>query len=115
VAGGFTPLLADETVEFVAEPDDPFTIVVDAFDDIIGGSFDLSVTCEECVDEGGSHIVYPGAPDCCPGLGTISCESPDGDGNCPGSCAGATICANCPDGNCGPGENKCNCPADCPP
>ncbi len=66
-----------------------------------------------CVTEGGSRPVVPGAPECCEGLEPISCHAPAGDGSCDTPCVGASICAKCGDGSCGPGENKCNCELDC--
>jgi len=113
VDGSFEPLLEPDSVSFYATPGDPYTLVIDSWG-MVTGQFDLSVECTECVPEGGSAIVYPGAPDCCPGLTDISCSAPDGEGGCP-ICTGARPCAYCPNGTCGPGENECNCPADCPP
>ena len=66
-----------------------------------------------CAGEGESVPVVPGALDCCEGLSKISCAEPDSEGVCPEACVGAFICANCGDGTCGLGENKCNCPEDC--
>ena len=68
----------------------------------------------DCTAEGDSHGVYPGAPSCCPGLNGIGCGGPDDDGLCLLECTGGTICSFCPNGRCGPGENICNCPQDCP-
>ncbi len=67
-----------------------------------------------CVSEGGSIAVVPNAPGCCTGLSQISCAAPSADGTCPPGCLGAQICANCGNRACGPGENNCNCPQDCP-
>jgi len=67
----------------------------------------------ECIPEGGSSGVYPGAADCCAGLAKISCSVPDSVGACPPGCVGSVVCSNCGDATCGPGENKCNCPQDC--
>ena len=66
-----------------------------------------------CAAEGASVPVVPNALACCPGLSPIGCDRPDGQGMCPGGCDGATICARCGDGICGPGENLCNCAVDC--
>jgi len=66
----------------------------------------------ECITEGGSRPVVPGALPCCLGLVSIPCAEPVGDICQP--CPGATICADCGNGICGPGENTCNCPEDCP-
>jgi hypothetical protein len=53
-------------------------------------------------------------PDCCAGLKSILNQIPAGDGTCGGvPNDGSVICANCGNGICGAGENKCNCPADC--
>ncbi len=65
-----------------------------------------------CIGEGQSVGIYPGAAMCCSGLSLISCSSPGVGGAC-SPCVGASICANCGNGVCGPGENKCNCPQDC--
>jgi hypothetical protein len=65
-----------------------------------------------CVPEGGSAAVIPNAPECCAGLGKVPCDAPDLNGACQ-SCDGASVCVACGDGQCGLGENPCNCPADC--
>jgi hypothetical protein len=65
-----------------------------------------------CVAEGGSVAVIPNAPACCAGLGKVPCDAPDAEGQCQ-SCDGASVCVACGDGQCGLGENPCNCPADC--
>jgi hypothetical protein len=58
---------------------------------------------------------------CCPGLQPIAMSAPlpepapDG-GTCStghDSINPTAICAYCPDGKCGPAENRCNCPQDC--
>lgn len=66
----------------------------------------------ECVGEGGSVPVVPGAPECCPGLVKVPCDKPDEHGEC-SMCVGASLCTYCGDGECGTGENLCNCPSDC--
>jgi hypothetical protein len=68
---------------------------------------------EECIGEGGSVPVVPNAPKCCEGLKPISCDRPNERGVCRYGCVGTVICANCGNGVCGLGENKCNCPEDC--
>ena len=65
-----------------------------------------------CVQEGESAAVLPQMPDCCPGLTYVGCDLPATGGECE-PCAGASYCANCGDGICGPGENTCRCPQDC--
>ncbi len=67
-----------------------------------------------CAPEGSSVPVIPEALPCCDGLAPVGCEAPREDGTCPGGCEGAVYCARCGNGECGPGENVCNCPADCP-
>jgi hypothetical protein len=67
----------------------------------------------DCAKEGESVPVIPDAPECCSGLIKIPCDKPDNNGDCKFGCDGASICANCGNGICGPGENKCNCPDDC--
>jgi hypothetical protein len=68
----------------------------------------------ECVAAGGVVPVVPNAPSCCAGLAPIGCDQPGADGQCPGGCEGASVCARCGDGACGAGENPCNCAQDCP-
>ena len=73
--------------------------------------------CPECVGEGGSVGIYPGAPQCCPGLKQIPCDGPgiwddDGNGECM-PCDGAAFCTQCGNGVCKFPENICNCPQDC--
>ena len=71
--------------------------------------------CDQaCVEEGGAVPIVPGAPECCPGLVMIPCDEFDeATGECV-SCEGAAYCAYCGNGECGPGENLCRCPEDCP-
>ena|GEM_PF-2105252 len=66
-----------------------------------------------CIGEGQSVAVYPGAPPCCAGMTLIGCSTPLSSGGC-SQCVGSSICAKCGNGVCGLGENHCNCPADCP-
>ncbi len=66
----------------------------------------------DCVEEGGSIPVVPDAPECCPGLEAVGCARPV-EGVCE-PCVGAVVCVRCGDGQCGEGENVCNCPDDCP-
>ena len=65
-----------------------------------------------CVAEGGSFAVVPDALPCCDGLVPVGCGAPTGAGTC-APCVGASYCARCGDGLCGPGENICRCPDDC--
>jgi len=71
-----------------------------------------TATTAYCTPEGESHGVYPGAPDCCPGLDSVGCEEPDVENECQ-QCAGASFCTDCGNNDCGPGENICRCPEDC--
>jgi len=71
----------------------------------------------ECVPEGGTTGIYPGAPPCCEGLVQIPCDKPAADpddvlGKCL-SCEGAAFCTACGNGVCDEPENPCNCPEDC--
>jgi hypothetical protein len=57
---------------------------------------------------------------CCPGLQAISQLTPaEGGATDAGTAcleegpASLLVCTACGDGRCGPGENSCNCPADC--
>ena len=76
--------------------------------------------CEEseCAGEGEMISIMP-LPDpeakiylCCEGLKQGGAFSDDGDGKCY-PIMDAAVCIDCPNGICGPGENKCNCPEDC--
>jgi hypothetical protein len=66
----------------------------------------------ECIGEGESGPVIPDGPGCCEGLIRISCGEPGPEGIC-GMVDGAFCCTYCGDGDCGTGENVCNCPEDC--
>ncbi|MBU1120936.1 MAG: carboxypeptidase-like regulatory domain-containing protein [archaeon] len=66
-------------------------------------------TPSECIEEGETGAVYPGI-ECCPGLDAGSTSTPEQ--NCE-ILVGAFVCINCGNGECGPGENVCNCPEDC--
>ena len=76
--------------------------------------------CEEseCAGEGEIISIMP-LPDpeakmylCCEGLKQGGVFSDDGDGKCY-PMMDAAVCIDCPNGICGLGENKCNCPEDC--
>ncbi len=70
------------------------------------------VNATGCVGEGGSYAAGSGQS-CCEGLEAIGCKAPDSNGACPQTeCTNRIICTDCGDGQCGFGENKCNCP-DC--
>lgn len=64
-----------------------------------------------CAEEGGTITLGPTAPPCCPGLDQIADAYYDGQ-----QCVvnpGTALCTFCGDGDCGLGENLCNCPSDC--
>jgi hypothetical protein len=74
-----------------------------------GQQYEGKVICARCCPGlARTTIVHPGdaVPSSVDGL-------PDGcdEGDEPG---GLGVCIACGDGACGPGENFCNCPADCP-
>jgi hypothetical protein len=74
---------------------------------------------EECEDEDcmpeGSSVDTSGMQKCCAGLKAISCARPNSQGECHNEDFNCDSfpCANCGNGICGLGENKCNCPEDC--
>jgi hypothetical protein len=85
-----------------------------------GGNCIPWATLDRCSKEGETHDVKA-LRHCCPGLQVITMSAPlpepAADG---GTCSSGYhpiyttyICARCPDGTCGPGENRCNCPEDC--
>ncbi len=68
----------------------------------------------KCVKEGEKFYLKPGEPqtkECCSNLKTGAFYSIIDDKCIPETVA--SICIDCPNGICGPGENKCNCPEDC--
>ena len=68
----------------------------------------------KCVKEGEKFYLKPGEPQtkkCCSNLKTGAFYSIIDDKCIPETVA--SICIDCPNGICGPGENKCNCPEDC--
>jgi len=74
-----------------------------------------------CYPEGTHFQADEGNPDaiCCPGLtaveDTFPVETPEPPGwYCEGFDCPCFVCTACGDGVCGPGENGCNCPQDCP-
>ncbi|MFH1456032.1 MAG: alkaline phosphatase family protein [archaeon] len=73
----------------------------------------------QCIPEGSAYLDYKGAPECCPGLESISlekdyihgrpaCVTPVGDVT-----DNSGYCTDCGNGSCDKPENKCNCPEDC--
>ena len=49
---------------------------------------------------------------CCAGLVAVA-ESTPMDGGCAQAPPDVILCIRCGDGQCGLGENHCNCPSDC--
>ena len=73
--------------------------------------------CEEeidCIPESNT-VNTSGMQKCCAGLKAISCAQPNSQGECHNEDFNCDSfpCANCGNGICGLGENKCNCPEDC--
>lgn len=69
---------------------------------------------KECFKEGEKFYLKPGEPqtkECCSNLKTGAFYSVI-ESNCIPETI-ASICINCPNNECGPGENECNCPEDC--
>ena len=67
----------------------------------------------DCIPEGQTGPVIPGAPPCCPGAEATGLAQVD---PLTGLCVpldGAFLCTDCGDGACAPWENACICPADC--
>jgi hypothetical protein len=60
----------------------------------------------DCVTEGEDLEAKDICSICCPGLTRLE--------NCVGLPPSNFFCGACGNGVCGPGENTCNCPADCP-
>jgi len=69
-----------------------------------------------CIGQGGAFLEYDGAPRCCAGLDLLprlvklgtECIAPTG-----GTGIVAGYCADCGNGTCDAGENRCNCAEDC--
>ena len=68
---------------------------------------------QNCITEGEAYDSSENPGGCCEGLSSIGIAEPDESGGCTGSIGTKKICAFCPNGQCGSGENYCNCPDDC--
>ena len=66
----------------------------------------------DCWGEGEMFSLLDPAQVCCPGLVTIQASEPMPGGLCM-FLSDVAVCTYCGDGDCGLGENICNCPADC--
>jgi hypothetical protein len=66
-----------------------------------------------CIQEGEEmNAKIPGAA-CCEGLTRIEDTQYRDGGICEPVPPDLKICTRCGNGQCGPGESPCNCPADC--
>ena len=65
-----------------------------------------------CIEEGERGSSFEG-DECCEGLTDISNSMMDETGQCIGIPDGSFYCTQCGNGECGPGENECNCAVDC--
>ena len=65
-----------------------------------------------CAGEGEIISLLDPTQVCCPGLDMITAAEPMPGGSCMVA-PDIAVCTSCGDGICGPGENICNCPADC--
>ena len=103
----------DTSVVFVTEDGVDECLVltaelVDILGKVEGGSYTVGGEAD-CVSEGHLGNSFNGDV-CCAGLAKISDLWPP---DCSGVPDGSFICAYCPNGECGPGENYCNCLEDC--
>lgn len=109
--------MASELTATTGDCDDVNSAVNPGVEEICGDKIDNdcdgTIDCPDCVVEGeiGSAFL---PVNCCPGLlpATVSEVLPD---NSCMSISDVYVCIQeCGDDNCGLGENKCNCPLDCP-
>jgi hypothetical protein len=69
----------------------------------------------DCTAEGASLEAKDICSLCCGALVRVDSSAPASDGSCePTNPPSVKVCAACGDGACGSGENRCNCPEDCP-
>ena len=71
----------------------------------------------DCLGEGQTFEGKSRCAICCPGLverSTYVFDTRDGGMCIPEATVSTLICISCGDGKCGPGENRCRCPEDCP-
>lgn len=68
---------------------------------------------KECVEEGERMPTGYTELSCCEGLYKGSCDEPDENDKCHWDCMDSVVCIKINDGECGPGENKCNSINDC--
>jgi len=68
----------------------------------------------DCVPEGEGYTTFdPAIQGCCEGLVAIQEAWYDEETGVCGGVGNAFVCTYCGNGDCGPGENYCNCPEDC--
>jgi hypothetical protein len=72
-----------------------------------------TVDATECTEEGHELFAKQLGAACCQGLTRLEATEPTATG-CSEVPPDLFICTRCGDGHCGPGENRCNCPDDCP-
>ena len=115
---GLVPVVAAvESDGECAYPNCPCIVCVDCGDGSCGPGENLCNCGRDCggtcVAEGEQYSEFedPGAF-CCEGLVP---RSPAGlvDGECVVLPCGCSVCVDCPNDVCGPGENECTCPEDC--
>jgi hypothetical protein len=69
----------------------------------------------DCIPEGAAQCDYEDwTLECCFGLLPLSMIPVDEDGQCGIALPCGFVCTKCGDGDCGLGENHCNCEKDCP-
>ncbi|MDD5026753.1 MAG: hypothetical protein PHH13_05285 [Candidatus Peribacteraceae bacterium] len=68
----------------------------------------------ECLLEGETGSAVLNSLPCCEGLKGAPVSFPGPEGSCSVSIMEQHICIRCGNGECGKGENRCNCPEDCP-
>ena len=78
-----------------------------AFAMVFSGCVSAPIPADDCILEGEQGVIG-----CCEGLTPVSCADVV-NGECLEAYCG-NRCTKCGNGECGLGENWCNCPADCP-
>ncbi|HAI98732.1 TPA: hypothetical protein DCL30_04325 [Candidatus Peribacteria bacterium] len=68
----------------------------------------------ECLAEGETGSPVMNSSPCCEGLKAVPTSVPGDGGTCSVSILEQFVCTLCGNGECGTGENRCNCVEDCP-
>jgi hypothetical protein len=77
--------------------------------------FEYGGVTRDCTHEGHTMSARDICSKCCDGTKRLEAVAPGKDGTCEEYAPpGIFICGACGDAICGPGENRCNCPSDCP-